>query len=340
MSFARQYGFAFLCHEKGHPNRKAGEEKALHTVQTNFLPGRQFQSLEDLNAQAFEWSTVRMDRRPLGRTKVIPAEAFEAERAYLVKLPAHLPAPYLVEQRGTDQYGYTSFDGNYYWVPGTKRDEVTVLQYSDRLKKYIVEEEYKTRTENARQRRLKQARIPEMLVVETYPFHKQPRLDKKKILSLYEAFEYMTKIRNIIWVGPTGVGKSGLATGFLIQAINRGYTGRYVLFRDLVDELLASVADHSEQKVVKRYLSYDCLLIDEIGYVEVEPAQVGLFFTLMQKRHRRKPTLITSNLGFSEWRSFLNNDHLTGALIDRLTENSHVINMSKCSSLRAKLSEP
>ena len=74
------------------------------------------------------------------------------------------------------------------------------------------------------------------------------------------------------------------------------------------------------------------MLIDEIGYVEVEPVQVGLFFTLMHQRHKKKPTLITSNLGFTEWGSFLKNDHLTAALIDRLTENSHVINMKSASA--------
>jgi DNA replication protein DnaC len=74
--------------------------------------------------------------------------------------------------------------------------------------------------------------------------------------------------------------------------------------------------------------------VDEIGYAQAEPAQVGLFFTLMQKRHKKKPTLITSNLGFSEWSSFLKNDHLTAALVDRLTENSHVLNMKECRSLR------
>ena len=152
-----------------------------------------------------------------------------------------------------------------------------------------------------------------------------------------DAFDYMTKPHNLIWVGPTGVGKTALATAFLIQAIERGYAGRYVLFPDLVAELYRSVADHSEQQIIKRYLAYDCLCIDEVGYVEVEPLQVGLFFTLMHQRHRRKPTLITSNLGFSEWRSFLKNDHLTAALIDRLTENSHVINMKNCISLRPKL---
>lgn len=64
---------------------------------------------------------------------------------------------------------------------------------------------------------------------------------------------------------------------------------------------------------------------------------MGLFFTLMNRRHKKKTTLITSNLGFSQWGSFLNNQHLTAALVDRLTENSHVVNMKGCVSLRTKL---
>lgn len=208
-----------------------------------------------------------------------------------------------------------------------------------RLLRHVLQEETKIKRENARKHRLKRARIPDPLVMETFPFNRQPKLNKKKILSLYDAFDYMEKKQNIIWVGPTGCGKTGLATGFLIHAIHCGYRGRYVLFSELVGDLYRSVADHSEEKMIKRYLSYDCLLIDEVGYVEVEAVQVGLFFTLMHRRHRKMPTLITSNLGFSEWRSFLKNDHLTAALIDRLTENSHVINMKNCVSLRPKLKQ-
>ena len=136
-AFARQYGFQFLCHEKGHADRKAGEERSLYTMETNFFPGRRFESQEDLNRQALEWSTVRMDNRPVAKTGLIPAKAFEHERGYLVELLPHLPAPYLAHERGTDQYGYASFDGNYYWVPGTKCDDVRVLEYSDRLKIYL-----------------------------------------------------------------------------------------------------------------------------------------------------------------------------------------------------------
>jgi len=76
-----------------------------------------------------------------------------------------------------------------------------------------------------------------------------------------------------------------------------------------------------------------------MGYVETDSVQVGLFFTLMHRRHKKKSTLITSNLGFDQWGSFLKNNQLTAALIDRLTENSHVINMKKCRSLRTRLNQ-
>jgi len=201
----------------------------------------------------------------------------------------------------------------------------------------VLEEEYRIKRENARQFRIKRARIPEPLVIETFPFERQPKLNKKKIMALYDSSGYLQQHQNIIWLGVTGCGKTGLATSFLIHAIDQGYSARYVLFADLIAELYRSVADHSEERVIKSYLALDLLLIDEMGYVEVEPVQVGLFFTLMHQRHKKKPTLITSNLGFGEWRSFLKNDHLTAALIDRLTENSHVINMKQCVSLRAKL---
>ncbi len=138
--FARQYGFTFLCHEKGHANRKAGEERSFWTVETNFLPGRTFQSLEDLNRQALEWSTERMEHRPQGKARLIPAKAFEFECTYLQKLSSGLCAPYQVHERDTDQYGYVAFAGNYYWVPGTKRDAIKVLEYADKLKLYKARE--------------------------------------------------------------------------------------------------------------------------------------------------------------------------------------------------------
>jgi DNA replication protein DnaC len=209
----------------------------------------------------------------------------------------------------------------------------------ERLLKHVLEAEYRTKSDNARILRRKRAHIPELLEIETFPFTRQPKLDRKRIMSLYDRFDYMTKQQNLVWLGPTGCGKTGLATGFLLQALDRGYRGYFITFPELVAELYASLADRSEQQVLRKYARYDCLVIDEVGYVEIEPAQVGLFFTLMQKRHKTKTTLITSNLGFSEWGSLLKNNQLTGALLNRLTETSHVINMKNCHSLRPKLDE-
>ena len=206
-----------------------------------------------------------------------------------------------------------------------------------RLLAYIIEQEYATKKENSRRLRLQRAKVPEQWVMETFPFKRQPKLNKKKVLDIYDSFDYMTKRQNIIWIGPTGTGKTGLATAYLIKAINHGYNGRFIEFPELIETLYQSRADISEQNLIKQFASYDCLLIDELGYVEIEPVQVGLFFTLMHKRHKQKTTLITSNLGFGQWISFLKNDQLTAALIDRLTENSHVINMKNCVSLRPKL---
>ncbi len=201
----------------------------------------------------------------------------------------------------------------------------------------VVDEEYRLKCDNARQQRLKRARLPEPWVIETFPFERQPKLNKKKIMALYDSMDFLKQKQNLIWLGGTGCGKTGLATSFLTQAIHRGCSARYVLFAELIGELYRSVADHSQTLVLKKYLQYDALLIDEIGYIEVEPVQVGLFFTLMQKRHRKQSTLITSNLGFTEWGSFLKNAQLTAALIDRLTESSHVINMKECTTLRPKM---
>jgi hypothetical protein len=134
--FAKQYGFEFACHEIGHANRKAGNERSFYTVETNFFPGRNYETLEDMNQQAFDWATIRMPNRPVSKTRMIPAKAFEHEQEFLKKLPAYITPPYIAHERGTDQYGYAAVDANYYWVPGKTRFGVKVLQFCDHVEIY------------------------------------------------------------------------------------------------------------------------------------------------------------------------------------------------------------
>lgn len=134
--FAKQYGFEFVCHEVRHSNRKAGNERSFYTVETNFFPGRKYENLEDMNQQAFDWATIRLPNRPVSKTRMIPAKAFEYEQSFLEKLPAYITPPYIAHERGTDQYGYAAIDANYYWVPGKTRFGVKVLQFCDHVEIY------------------------------------------------------------------------------------------------------------------------------------------------------------------------------------------------------------
>jgi hypothetical protein len=136
-TFSERYGFKYICHAIRHSNRKAGEERCFWIVETNFFPGRKYESLEDLNRQARQWSTVRLEHRPAKRTGLIPAKVFEHERRFLTELPSHLPAPYRDLQRDTDPYGYIAYGGNYYWVPGTARQTMKVFVYAHGLKIYL-----------------------------------------------------------------------------------------------------------------------------------------------------------------------------------------------------------
>jgi DNA replication protein DnaC len=114
-----------------------------------------------------------------------------------------------------------------------------------RLLTHIVEEEYRLKREHLRDLRLQKARVPEPWAIETFPFERQPKLNEKKLMALYDSLTYMLQRQNIIWLGGTGVGKTGLATSFLIQAINQGYSGRYVLFIELLAQLSFTVKSFS-----------------------------------------------------------------------------------------------
>ena len=200
----------------------------------------------------------------------------------------------------------------------------------------IINDEYFHLLEKRRTSRIKAAGIPELLVMETFPFERQPQLKKKMVMEHYDSLRYISESQVLLFIGPTGCGKTGLATSYLVNAINKEYRGRFIDFKDLLRQLYASLADHSDKRILKRFAAIDCLLIDEVGYSSLDKIQAGLFFDLMKMRHKKRCTIITSQLGFDEWGSFINDRHLTAALLDRITENCTVFNMSKCISIRRK----
>ena len=135
--FAAAYGFEWEAHEKGHANRKAGKERNFWTVETNFLPGREFKNLIDMNEQAFIWATERYAHRPQSKTRLIPIELFEKEKPFLKKIPSYVHPPYKPPAaRTVDQYGYAAFNGNYYYVPGKLRGKADIIEYASHIEIY------------------------------------------------------------------------------------------------------------------------------------------------------------------------------------------------------------
>jgi DNA replication protein DnaC len=197
-----------------------------------------------------------------------------------------------------------------------------------------IQKEFERRVEVATTGRIYRAKIPNSFTIETYPFEEQPHLDTKRLLQRYDSLDYLEKKQNLIFIGPTGTGKSGLASSILRHALQNGHSGRFVEFSTLMEELVSSIADHSSKKLIKRYCSYNCLVIDDLCSIGVEKTEIGLFYSLLQKRHTKSCTIITTALGFKEWDSIFNSKQMTDALIGRLSDNGHIINLKKCKSIR------
>lgn len=200
----------------------------------------------------------------------------------------------------------------------------------------IVEREFLQRQEKRRVSRLNAASIPEMFIMETFPFPKQPKLKKRKVMEVYDSMSYLNGAQWLYMVGPTGCGKSGLGTSFLVNAINKGYRGKFISFSMLMEQLYKAKADLSVEKIMKRFAALDCLLIDELGYHQMNKEQASLFFDLIKLRHKKKCTIFTTQLGFKQWQSFFTDGHLRNASIDRITENCAVFGMQECITLRPK----
>ena len=197
------------------------------------------------------------------------------------------------------------------------------LSYNELLAR-LLRAQWHQRQEDALGWRIKQAKLPEPWTLESFPFKKQPGVSQKQIRGLSE-LEFIGRAENIVFIGPTAVGKSGLAMGLLMKALQNGHRALFMPAQGLFDDMYASLADRSSRQLLNRLARVDVLCVDELGYLNIRPEQANIFFKLIEERYRRRPTIITTNLEYEEWHNFLGNKPLTEALLSRLRHQCHTI---------------
>jgi DNA replication protein DnaC len=198
--------------------------------------------------------------------------------------------------------------------------------YSDLIAR-LLRAEWLDQQQRRVQSRIKQSRIPELWTLESFPFKKQSGVSRTQIRELGE-LEFIPKAENIVFIGEPGVGKTGLASGLLLKALQNGYRGVFIRAQDLFDDMYASIADRSSRKLINRLARMDLIVVDEMGYLNLRPEQTNIFFKLMEERYRKKATIITTNLEYDRWDSFLGNKDLVTAMLSRLRHLCHTIRIN------------
>jgi DNA replication protein DnaC len=199
------------------------------------------------------------------------------------------------------------------------------VSYSEFLTR-LLRAQWHHRQETALAWRIHQAKLPENWSLASFPFDRQPGVNRKQIHTFAE-LGFIAKAENLVFRGKTGVGKTGLACGLLLKAIENGYRCQFIRAQDLFDEMYASLADRSTRKLLNRLIRLDVLLIDELGYLNLKPEQSNIFFKLMEERYHRRSTIITTNLVYDEWRNFLGNQAMVDALLSRLRHYCHTVHI-------------
>jgi len=181
----------------------------------------------------------------------------------------------------------------------------------------LLQAEANHRRERSLSWRIRQARLPWDWTLQSFPFPRQPGVNKTQIMNL-AGLQFMERADNIVFIGDPGTGKSGLAIALMREALANGYRGRFYKAQDLLDEIYASIADRSTPRLIKKLARYDLLTIDELGYLTLKPEQANAFFKLMDERYGRKSTIITTNLPYPDWYALFERKSLVDALLDRL----------------------
>jgi DNA replication protein DnaC len=187
--------------------------------------------------------------------------------------------------------------------------------------------ELQARAENRLNRRMKESKFPLLKPIETFDLEAVPDLDIRLFRDLAGG-GFIQEHRNIIFLGRSGTGKTHMATSLGIEACKNNFRTRFVTCYGLVNELVEARQERALQRLLQKYVRYDLLILDELGYIPFSKEGAELLFQVLAERHEKGSVIITTNLGFADWTRVFGDPAMTAALLDRLTHKAHIITCS------------
>jgi len=191
----------------------------------------------------------------------------------------------------------------------------------------IVGDEITLREDRAIQRRINAAKFRELKAIEDFDFSFNPSINRRQIMDLATC-RFIRQQRDILFTGPPGVGKSHLAQALGHQAAKMGHVVLYSSIFDTVGELNQAEALNENDRVLRRYLRPDLLIIDDMGLKKL-PKQSGEYlFEIIMRRYELRSTIMTSNRPLEEWGKLVGDVPTATAILDRFLSRADVVQIT------------
>ena len=191
----------------------------------------------------------------------------------------------------------------------------------------LTEKEIMYRNERASQIQVTVSAFPYKKELEDFDFSYQPSINKQEIYEL-NTLGFLERHENILFLGPSGVGKTHLAVSLGITAAKKRYSVYFISCHDLITQLNKAQYENKLENRIKHFCKYELLIIDEIGYLPLDKQGANLFFQLITKRYEKHSTIITTNITFGKWGEVFNDNTIANAILDRLLHHSIIININ------------